>query len=183
MVYQMPCPSEQLLFVASSLGDDSQAQTEIAQWAQENGYLPPQNEQSYVIYEDGPKPVRGDSLSAARTPLLPVRYWTLKSCVGVRPDLRDLPPGAARPRREVVQAVLVGTLRPDRLVRRELERRCPDPHRLVPQAEQVHLDPPRPVVIERLVFPVSRSKSPPNSRLIRCSKFKLNAAVTPCRSL
>ena len=53
MVHQMPCPTEQMLFVASTLGDDSQAQTEIAQWAEENGYLPPRNEQSYVIYKDG----------------------------------------------------------------------------------------------------------------------------------
>lgn len=53
MVYQMPCPAESLLFVASSLPDDCQAQTEIALWAQENGYLPPQDGQAYIIYEGG----------------------------------------------------------------------------------------------------------------------------------
>ena len=53
MVYQMPSATEQLLFVASTLGDENQAQTEIAQWAQEHGYLPPKDGQSFVIYHGG----------------------------------------------------------------------------------------------------------------------------------
>ncbi len=53
MVYHMPCPARHLLFVASSLKDERQAETEITQWAQSNGYLPPQENQTYVIYEGG----------------------------------------------------------------------------------------------------------------------------------
>ena len=53
MVYQMPCPASHLLFVASSLTEEGLAQSEIAQWAQENGYLPPQEDQTFVIYQGG----------------------------------------------------------------------------------------------------------------------------------
>ena len=53
MVYHMPCPAQHLLFVASSLKDEQQAETEILQWARANGYRPPQDDQTFVIYEDG----------------------------------------------------------------------------------------------------------------------------------
>ncbi len=53
MLYQMPCPAQQLLFVASSLKEECQAQTEIAQWAQANGYGLPREGQTFVIYQDG----------------------------------------------------------------------------------------------------------------------------------
>lgn len=53
MVYQMPCPEEHLLFIASTHDDERQAETEIAQWAHANGYAPPQDSRAFVIYQDG----------------------------------------------------------------------------------------------------------------------------------
>ena len=53
MVYHMPCPARHLLFVASSLKDERQAETEIVQWARANGYRPPPDGQAYIIYESG----------------------------------------------------------------------------------------------------------------------------------
>ncbi len=53
MIYQMPCPAPDLLFVASSRDEEEPAEREIALWAVQNGYQPPQDARTFVFYEPG----------------------------------------------------------------------------------------------------------------------------------
>ena len=53
MIYQMSCPAPDLLFVASSRDEDGPAEMEIAQWAVQHGFQPPQDARTFVFYRDG----------------------------------------------------------------------------------------------------------------------------------
>ncbi len=61
MVFEMPCPDKQFVFVASTLEDETQADTEITSWADSHGYRTPKLDQVYTVY----------------TNVSPVREWRL----------------------------------------------------------------------------------------------------------
>ena len=106
-----------------------QAETEIAQWAQANGYLPPQDNQSYVIYEDGTE--AREWRLVERTPrrigpALPTcQVLHTEEAARGRSRPRHGPSRPARQRREFFQTVFVGTLGVDHLVLIE-GKRLPD---------------------------------------------------------
>lgn len=52
VVFEMPCPDERLLFVASDVEDKAQAEQEIVQWAGVHGYRVPNADQVYAIYQN-----------------------------------------------------------------------------------------------------------------------------------
>jgi hypothetical protein len=53
MIYEMPCPTPELMLVASSREEAEPAETEIAQWADQNGYQFAQNARMFVFYRNG----------------------------------------------------------------------------------------------------------------------------------
>ncbi len=53
MIYEMPCPVPNFLFVASSRDEEGPAQAEIGQWAAQHGYHVPQDARTFVFYRDG----------------------------------------------------------------------------------------------------------------------------------
>ena len=67
MVYQMPCPGHEGVFVASSDLNEDQAQRELQQWARANGYRLAEAQQKFTVYG-----------SEQRT-----RQWVLLERVGV----------------------------------------------------------------------------------------------------
>ena len=52
MVLQMPCPEKQFVFVASSLEDRQQAETEIVTWASSHGYQLPPPDRVFAVYSE-----------------------------------------------------------------------------------------------------------------------------------
>lgn len=52
VVFEMPCPDNRLLFVASDVEDKTQADDEIVQWATVHGYQVPQSDQVYMIFQN-----------------------------------------------------------------------------------------------------------------------------------
>lgn len=53
VVFEMPCPDQRLLFVASDLEDKTQAELEIVRWASEHGYRLPGADRVFSLYQDG----------------------------------------------------------------------------------------------------------------------------------
>ncbi len=52
VVFEMPCPDNRLLFVASDVEDKTLADQEIVQWATVHGYRMPKTDQVYLIYQN-----------------------------------------------------------------------------------------------------------------------------------
>lgn len=50
MVFEMPCPDKSLVFVASTLEDQRQADTEITSWASSHGYRTPPEDKVFTIF-------------------------------------------------------------------------------------------------------------------------------------
>ena len=50
MVFEMPCPDKRFVFVASTLEDQQQADTEITTWASSHGYRTPPEDQVFTIF-------------------------------------------------------------------------------------------------------------------------------------
>src|SRR5690348_15615666 len=74
-----------------------------------------------------------------------------KQALGVRPAFDRIEAGAAGERAESGHRILVGIFGVNGLTGAELENAAADPDPLRPEAQQVHLDAPGRLVVERLV--------------------------------
>ena len=81
------------------------------------------------------------------------------------------------------ETVLVGVLGVDRFARGEEERHAANTNDLVAAADEVHFDPSLGVVVEGPMGELLEVEISTSSRLIRTRMLRLNAAVTPRRSL
>ena len=50
MVYEMPCPDRRFVFVASTMKDANQADSEVTTWASSHGYREPKTDQVYTVF-------------------------------------------------------------------------------------------------------------------------------------
>jgi len=56
MVYQMPCPGKEKMFIASSFPQPEQALRDLQGWAAGNGYRLGANERSFTVYSRDRQP-------------------------------------------------------------------------------------------------------------------------------
>jgi hypothetical protein len=119
------------------------------------------------------------ALSASAKPHSSSTHWKPRL---VHPAAPGSPP--TRQARDLIRAELVAHFREDRLSRGEFHRhpRLAEAHRLLRARPQMHLDALLLRAVARFVMEVAQVEIRASSRLMRASRFRLKAAVTPAAS-